>query len=234
MEVSTDNSLGTSTKEHALEVISPILRGEAGLDYIGKVAGELTKNDAFVDPACGLHVHMDLTGIDLDGLKRICQNWIKFEHAVDQFMDPSRRDSKNRFCPNVRQNRELGQVNNESALAKVARKTTLKGLQNVMNADETGKGQRYFKLNLTNLSNQREPRNTLEFRGHHGTCNADEIVAWVRLLNAFINSSVRSHSVQPLSDTVDIEDELDSLFRFINDSGLEKWYRSQKRRFEYW
>jgi hypothetical protein len=195
-KVETDNTIRAPDGMYGLELVSPILTGEGGIDHVRKIIQKLKQQGALVNDACGLHVHVDLKGVNLEGLKRICQNWIKNEDAFDVLLPPDRRASKNKYCLNVRSNMRFKNASNKAAHDLIGKQTTVKGLVRLMNVHPDNRN-RYFKLNLQNLVAE-NPRNTIEFRGHGGTCSADEIEKWVRLVNAFVESPVRE--LKPFGD----------------------------------
>eukprot|EP00977_Amphora_coffeiformis_P018401 scaffold6439_cov167-Amphora_coffeaeformis.AAC.17 len=120
-------------------------------------------------------------GVNFKDLKRLCQNWLKYEKAIDLLLPIGRRDSKNGYCLSVRDNMRFGKLNNRQAHDLIAQQTSIKGLAKVMNVHAESRNC-YFKLFLQNLVNDINPHNTIEFRGHGGTCDAAEIESWVRLV----------------------------------------------------
>lgn len=163
-KVSTDNSIVSFNDDYGVEIVSPILRGEGGLDQLRKVAQDLSRQGATANASCGLHVHVDLTGVDFDALKRICQNWLKYEEAFDLLLPFERREAKNKYCLNVRQNMRSAPLSNTQAHQLISQQTTIEGLAKVMNAHPESRN-RYFKLNMQNLIKKDNPRSTIEFRG---------------------------------------------------------------------
>jgi len=211
-KIETDNSIRETHNACGLEVVSPILRGENGIDLITKVANEAAKQGCFANDSCGLHLHFDLTGVKFDQLKRMCQNWVKYEGAFDFLLSPQR--SHNKYCRNVCSNMRFTNLSNREAHDLIGKQTTISGLVKLMNADPENRN-RYYKLNLQNLVSKDKPRNTVEFRGPPGTCNPNEIEKWVRLFGRFIDSSISKPVCQPFKDGKAPNEKRRGLEKFI-------------------
>ncbi len=54
-----DGSLHTSRRGYvAVEIVSPILKGRAGIEQIKQMAEVLRQVGAAVNPTCGMHIHV--------------------------------------------------------------------------------------------------------------------------------------------------------------------------------
>lgn len=163
----TDSSLQGS---ETFELVSPVLVGEAGLKELEKVCWVLDICDAKVNDSCGLHVHLDAAGFDLDTWKNLALTYKHLEHLIDAFMPGSRRN--NTYC------KSLTGVSDE----RIKSAGTIDDLQGVFNND------RYHKVNFEAYSRHR----TVEFRQHSGTTNFTKMENWVRFLNGLIIFAKRS------------------------------------------
>jgi len=164
-KVVTDASLGYQS---AGEVVSPILRGEAGLADLRKVLDAVNSIPTVrVDRRCGLHVHLAWNGMNEEQIKKIVARYAEFEDSIDAFMAPSRRGNASRWCKSIK----------SGFAAEAARENYI------------GRGRytqdRYHKVNLQSYLRQR----TLEFRQHQGTTDYDKISHWVRFLVSFVEAS---------------------------------------------
>lgn len=157
------------------EVVSPVLRGEAGIAEAQAVAEALADAGATVNRTCGLHVHFDASDLGVEDIRTIVKRYAAHEAEIDAFMPVSRRGDANRFCQG------LARVLNRSFMAA----RSIRDLA-------TAQGSRYFKVNLQ--SHQRH--GTIEFRQHSGTVNARKIANWIRFLAAFIDQS-KAVAAQP-------------------------------------
>lgn len=198
------------------ELVSPILRGEAGLTECSLVIECLQGIAVSVNKSMGFHVHISVEGMGTSSLKKICQNFVKYEDVIDTFMPPSRRTGSaesNQYC---KSNKEaVGDTTTKSNLERnqtlVACGTTSE-LCSIMNP--TG---RYYKFNLQNLATGRQP--TVEFRQHSGTSNFKKISAWVRLCMAIVTNSARFKEPSALKQSRTMEEQFDMLFDFVIKDG---------------
>ena len=90
-KIVTDGSCG-------LELVSPVLEGEAGIEEVRIAATALEAAGAQVDKRCGLHVHFDARSMNLKAVKNLFKLWLKFEDVLDTFQPQSRRGNNNTYC----------------------------------------------------------------------------------------------------------------------------------------
>ena len=152
------------------EVVSPVLRGEEGLEQLRKVCDVLTEMRCAVNKKCGLHVHVGARGQGVDFFKNIAFLYASAEGSIDQFMSPSRRASENAFCqPMMITPRALQNATNvNEVMAACGHVNDVRHVRN---------GQRYRKLNLQSFWQH----GTVEFRHHQGTDEAKKAVNWTKL-----------------------------------------------------
>ena len=134
----------------------------------------------------GFHVHIDVFRVDFAGLKRICQNFVKFEAAFDWVFPVS--TLRRKFAKSIRRNGFFSLLNNRQANQAIESCETLDELCHIINPG----GDRAYMLNLQNLPTERQ--STIEFRQHFGTLDADEVSSWVHLLQYFVARSVADPS----------------------------------------
>lgn len=163
-KVVTDGSVAGGS-----EVVSPILRGEEGIQEARKVAQALTDAGITVDRRCGFHVHIGGGDLTADELKTMIKRYAAFEGQIDGFMPRSRRGAANQYCRSM-----------ESHAQAVDRITApdARGVAQRL-------GDRYRKLNVQSLWRQ----GTVEFRHHSGTVDPDKIENWVRFCAGFVEAS---------------------------------------------
>lgn len=155
---------------NGFEVVSPVLRGEAGIEEAMTVAEALSDAGATVNRSCGFHVHFDAADLSVADVKAIVHRYADHEAEIDAFMPPSRRGDTNTYCQSVTRflNRRFDEARTIDELAAV----------------QPG---RYFKVNLQSYRRH----GTLEFRQHSGTVNANKVANWVRFLGEFIDQCKR-------------------------------------------
>jgi hypothetical protein len=162
-KIVTDGSLGDYSR--GVEIVSPVLSGEAGLEAIGRVMNALTDYGCTVSRRCGLHIHVGVGAASTDFFKAILKAYGYFEPVIDGFMPPSRRASANMYCRSV----------THLMPGTIDQATSLNYLINLM-ASHGGEA-RYHKLNL--IAYRRHQ--TVEFRQHSGTLEASKAVNWTKL-----------------------------------------------------
>ena len=169
-KVGTDGSIRKPASQerrgfkYAMEIVSPPLRGDAGLAEVKKVTDAL-KGIVTANRTCGMHCHIDMAGITVNQLRNVCTAWLNNEHAVNQLIPASRRN--NRYCRN-----------NEPAADRtyVSRARTLNRLKMLM---QNG---RYYKLNLYAM----DRHGTVEFRYHSGTAATEKVTRQIQFCMAFV------------------------------------------------
>lgn len=169
-KVVTDGSLGDYSR--GAEVVSPVLRGDAGLDALSRVCNVLKDNGVKVNKRCGYHVHVGAREWQVDTFRNLCLLYAGSERFIDSFMAPSRRGAQggNGFCRSLRVNHTA--MASARTVDDVARACS----QNPGTRYVRDSG-RYCKLNLQSFWQH----GTVEFRHHQGTVEAEKAVNWVRM-----------------------------------------------------
>jgi len=99
-----DSSIRTSgIGRHKVEVVSPILKGEDGLNQIRKVCAVLNSDtvDAKVNKSCGLHVHHDANDFQAKNFENLTNLYKYYEDELDTMVAPSRRANANHYCKSL-------------------------------------------------------------------------------------------------------------------------------------
>jgi hypothetical protein len=192
---------------HAFELVSPILKGAQGLEECRTVLAGVTRVGSIkVNKSMGFHVHVDVTNVSRRNLINICQNFIKYEDAMDSFMPVSRRN--NTFC---KSNRDAvpGRSNKQRHEA-LAQCMTIKALCETMNPEP---GARYYKLNLQNLVTGRQ--NTIEFRQNSSSASQEKVLNWIRFCVQFVTNSIRFATPSAMAKNRLASEQLDLLFQYV-------------------
>jgi len=165
-KIVTDSSL---TGEYSFELVSPILRGESGINELKTVCRVLNDCGAKVNKSCGTHVHFDASGFDLNTWRQIYINYFRLESTIDGFMPLSRRE--NSYCQSLK--------NITNFESKINGCLNLDQIANIFGMN------RYYKINPVSYSRH----NTCEFRQHSGTVEFGKIANWIKFLNGLIEFS---------------------------------------------
>ena len=165
-KVVTDASLcGNDTAE----VVSPILKGQAGMQTLEKVCKVLNEINAKVNKSCGLHVHFGLNNVDFKTYRNIFINYAKCENVIDSFMPQSRRN--NTYCQSFRAHGNIYEL----LMGACSRED----IADIFSRD------RYYKVNPVAYRRH----NTIEFRQHSGTVDFAKISNWIEFLKGLISYS---------------------------------------------
>jgi hypothetical protein len=158
-----------------MELVSPILSGENGLELAREAINKLNQQNAKVNNSCGFHVHIDMVGATLESFKRIFKRFIKFEPVFKKLIADNRIN--NTFC---KPNSKLF-TSTEEAFTKINEAKSLFDLSALVNQNN-----RYYMLNLQSFWKH----GTIEFRLKEATLDADEVVNWITMLLIWVEDSI--------------------------------------------
>ena len=160
-----DGSLACNRTEpdcNKFELVSPPLIGGEGLCNISRILTKMgnIQPNLKVNKSMGFHVHIDVSALTTSQLIKICQQFVKYEDVIDSFMPASRRsgstESKQYFQSNRASVGEQicfdGHGTNRQIHDALQKCDNNEELSNLMN-----KSGRYYKLNMQNLINGRQP-----------------------------------------------------------------------------
>lgn len=170
-KIVTDGSL-TGRMCSGYELVSPILKGEAGLSALAKACDVLQAAGCKINKTCGFHVHVGARSHGVSFFRNLVKLYAAAEPTIDSFLAPSRRGHANRYCMPVRFNEadlDLAQSVDEVAAA-VGQGAQRQGGQTTR--------LRHRKLNLAAFWRH----GTVEFRHHQGTVDGRKAGHWVRLV----------------------------------------------------
>jgi hypothetical protein len=163
-----DGSVHTQGGRYAVELVSPVLKGEAGFEAVRAMVANLTEMGARVNRSCGFHVHVGFAG-NAEALARLVHLTAYAEPALRASTGSPDRD-RSRYCRSIKQDYAGLKGAKPASMAEVARL----GGARVAYSDA-----RYHVLNLTNLLGGRRP--TVEFRAFSGTLNLKKMFAYMQL-----------------------------------------------------
>ena len=237
-KIVTDSSIKTTNADDlAMELVSPVLQGERGLEQMRYMLQALRMLGIATNTTCGFHVHLDASSISLDSLKRIAQCFCALEDAFDLLVARSweslssrhRSANQNRYCQSNRL--AFGEMSNLQRWQKIDEARTISYLVNrLVNPGRD----RYRKLNLTNITNDNRP-STIEFRNHGCVEELLEAEAWVRLLVHFCTHAAQQNAASAnclLPQSAGVRLQLDCLFDLVACPGLEQYFCLERRLFD--
>jgi hypothetical protein len=159
-----------------LELVSPPLSGEAGLEQVKTVLRALRQAGARVDRTCGLHVHHEVRDLGAIGVVRFARSWSNNQELIDWLVAPSRRDNQG-YCRRL----------DSSDLRSMAGVSA--GDRSVPCRD------RYRVVNVSSYSRY----GTVEVRQHQGTLEFRKVEAWIRLGQSMLDACLAGEAVGPQS-----------------------------------
>lgn len=186
------------------ELVSPVLKGQSGLDEVKAVCEALSEVGALINKSCGFHAHFGTDDFkeSISVWRNLYTNYATLEEDIDAFMPPSRR--RNTYCASLKVRGWREKMENARTLVELEKAITNRS--------------RYFKLN----SQSYWRHGTVEFRQHSGTIEFDKIRNWLMFCARFIELSKR--------EKLDRGGER-ALEKFL-DRGLADFYKQRKQKFE--
>jgi len=177
-----------------------------------------------VNYSMGFHVHVNISKLSDSQLISVCQNFIKYEQAMDTLMPPSRQKG-NTYCKSNRLAIEemVGGYSEDIGplLATCYSKEEL--------AERMCPNDRYYKLNMRPFlafGNAYKP--TIEFRQHSSTCNKLKIKNWIRFCMSFVHNSARLGPPGHMREEVDDHKLFEHMMtHVVKDRYLRGYYRER-------
>lgn len=168
-----------SLDNHGQEFVSKPLHYNKQLDIaLEDVTDILQKVQAQTSYRCGLHVHLNVSHLNLNELYTLLLVYAFFEDAIFLYCGQERASSC--FCIPITNTYLMRRLGSSAKLVEAIREWP-----------------KYMGLNLQPLKggNHNPPQGTVEFRQHKGTLSSVEIKAWVSIIakiykNAIFNDTV--------------------------------------------
>jgi hypothetical protein len=157
-----------------LELVSPILRGVAGLEAAAKAVRALLAAGGKVDKSCGLHVHIGMDGLTGAQIMSVFDLYAANQAHINSVVARSRHS--NRYC---RPQENIPRYERPRYDA-VRTADDVAALRNTIG--RIGNNERFYTVNLTAYTKY----GTVEFRQHQGTLNGEKLTSWVKFLLAIV------------------------------------------------
>jgi hypothetical protein len=161
-----------------MEVVSPVLKGEDGLQKVRKVCDLLKTIGCKVNSTCGFHVHIGARTLSGEQLRKIAIAFLNNERNFDALVPAARLS--NRYC------RSNTAVADRSRLATANAVSTIATAMNGGSSPQRYNHYRYHKLNFQSFLQH----GTIEFRQHGGTVQAEKACNWIRLIVGFCANAI--------------------------------------------
>jgi hypothetical protein len=150
------------------ELVSPPLRGEAGLAQLELAVATLSAAGATVNLSTGIHVHHDMAGLSGSEIAAFVTLWSERQTAIDSLVSRSRRENRNTYCQNL----------SDSELRNIVDEFNTTGrIRNSYN--------RYRKINVMSYPKY----GTVEIRQHQGSLDGAKLRHWILFTQALITAA---------------------------------------------
>lgn len=196
-----------------LEITTPPLAGQQGLEYLENVCYILADNDCFVNSSCGLHLHLGVGDWETSKIIRLLSLYFIFEDLLFAIQPPSRQD--NQYCRPVCSKYSLYDIKKCRELEKLEAlwlKTNDKE-EIEMRKKRKYDDSRYCGINLHCLLYNKK---TLEVRHHAGTIDYTKMLNWIKINQAFVRFALSNYDL-PENHTIGLKNKLDLFKRKITD-----------------
>jgi hypothetical protein len=180
--VKTDSSIRTydmGDHRHSIEVVSPVLIGQNGLDAL-KVVCDVLSQHGKINNSCGLHVHHGVnTG---DDLVAILDGWLKIEDTLYECLPVSRKTR-----PHAKPIRS--KVSRLTPRAKEIMRSDLRTWWR-MKLRDRNRQYRYWGINYESVW----LRNTIEVRAAAGSVEYKKVANWAEATQRIIIEATQNPS----------------------------------------
>lgn len=177
-----DASINALVGYTPVEIVSPILKGEAGLREAMQVA-DLLKNKyrARINVSCGFHVHIGIPpGLDTNGtIKQWLVNLISWTGRFEKALHAS-TGTTNRIC-SIHCKSVLTEYNLDYCRTRTHEDF----------ADEYGNG-RAKRYNILNVMPYFAGKNNVEFRVFQGTVESKKVAGYVQMCLGFVVKALKN------------------------------------------
>ena len=173
-------STGTGTgRGH--ELVSPVLRGQAGLETAAKAVNALQAAGGKVDKSCGLHVHIGMDGLTGRQIVNVLDLYAANQNTINGLVARSRHN--NTYCKSQADRRvrdmSIGQVGQAVTATEIRRASA-----------NLGNDKRFVAVNLVSYAKY----GTVEFRQHQGSLNGEKVTSWIKFILATVELGSTGHT----------------------------------------
>ncbi|HDN27047.1 MAG TPA: hypothetical protein ENG03_08140 [Thioploca sp.] len=198
-KLTTDSSVENGDGSVGFEINSRILQGESSLSELAIILEHLNKYNALVDEQCGLHVHIEIrNNFSETQIKNLLKLQLNLEDAFDSLINPERRRGniycKSNLNPFYSELCEGSTISVDPAIWTDTSRASLvsRSFQFLDEAEQQtmqmmAAGSMFHKMNC----------GTVEIRSHHGTLDYAEIVNWIALQMALVETAYSASQIEP-------------------------------------
>ena len=220
-----------------VELQTPRLAGQKGEALLSHIASSLSLVKAAVNKSCGMHIHIDATGlIPRDRTKypkelvNLWKGYLVFEDVFHTFVPFERRMS--RYCAPLRDGFTLAELENVNTVVDAEKLWYRMNTIDEINSSKSHHyhTSRYFGVNFHCLFSEEH----LEIRTHSGTMQADKILKWADLHTAFVDAAVTGALNEEMlleAQALSLPEKTNMLFSLLNlqPESVEYFLERQKK-----
>ena len=181
----------TDACPHKAEIVSPILKGEAGLKKLEKILNALNEVGVIVNKSCGIHVHHDAKMLNTEQMIKLSQFYTFYETILDSLQPMSRRASNSYNTPMKNCREHSSELFDRIESRKSMDNWISRESNNPDNASKTinmrtafgGQFARNCKLNILCAYDRHD---TIEFRHHSSSTEFLKLKNWIILTQAMM------------------------------------------------
>ncbi|KAL3765554.1 hypothetical protein ACHAWU_003095 [Discostella pseudostelligera] len=242
-----DNMTNTTA---TISISSPILVGGHGLNECYKIIEGLPLSSTCILPSNSniprhlssscttcLYVQVDVTTLSIQQIVKVCQNFVKYEDAMDSFMPWQHREDRSEYCRSNKQ--AVEGTTNKQRNQRISKCETMEDLLKCFNPME----EHHYKLHLRRIgmgnatpdvitndaTTTTSPKRAIEFRQHASPKDKTAMTHWIRFCSAFVRNSSRLRSPSALKSTTSLDEEFELLFEYVvKDRALRNYYRMRR------
>ena len=214
----------TSTHPHQAEIVSPILKGQDGLDKLEKVLDAMNECEVKVNKSCGIHVHHDAEMLNTEQMVKLSQFYTFYETILDGLQPMSRRAS-NSYNEPMKYRKSSHTLFDEMESKKsmhswIARERSEDHKRENMRSAFAGTFPRACKLNILSAYGT---HGTIEFRHHSSSTEFLKLKNWIVLTQSMMVfasnnrkklSKKHKPSFSKMFKLLEVEKELERFYSF--------------------
>ena len=210
-KITTDSSVENNRGDYGLELVSPILRGQEGLEEVKIMLNALQSLDGTkINSSCGTHVHVGSQDATAKKVKNLLKFVAKYRPEISSILPPSRRTDSFRWAKNLMWDNNCVRDYDTRRVIFTATPMDLNsfslGIDKVINnckkhnLDDYNSimrlhnylGTRYKDINFEKFLKY----NTMEFRQYGGTLDFEKLGHWIVFCTNTIDKCFKTRSIE--------------------------------------
>ena len=185
-----------------IEIVSPILFGENGLNQIKLIYGCLNELNTKVDNTCGTHMHFDAEILSVKDIKNILIFYYNNQLLFDSMIPKNRKSLFCKYCEPISS-------------------SEITVIKDLLSREDIGEELKTRHKVINARSQKGHNHNTIEFRQLNGTLNYDEIQNWILLMYKIIKYCCNYNGLLTIKHNLTLQEQLDEVKNLLNIENTE-------------